>query len=165
MIIRDEQPSDIDAIRDITTAAFATMPYSSQTEAAIVDALRAARALTVSLVAESDGEIVGHIAFSPVTIDGQDIGWFGLGPVSIRPDQQQKGIGSTLIRDGLKRLQGINAAGCVLMGDPAYYRRFGFENDPALRYNDELAQYFMRLVLAGPPAAGQVAFHPGFDAV
>lgn len=104
MEIRQERPEDIEGIRQITKAAFEPIEHSSQTEAAIVDALRSAGALTVSLVAVADGEIVGHVAFSPVTIDGADKGWYDLGPVSVRPDRQKEGIGGALIREGLARL-------------------------------------------------------------
>ena len=91
MQIRPERPEDVDTIRSLTTAAFKEMPHSSQTEAAIVDALRTADALTILLVAIQDGKIVGHAAFSPITINGEANGcWYGLGPVSVRPNQQKK---------------------------------------------------------------------------
>lgn len=163
MKIRDEDPRDHKAISDLTTEAFKDLPYSSQTEAAIVDALREAGALAVSLVAE-DGEMIGHVAFSPVKIDGADIGWYGLGPVSVSPDHQGKGIGAALVREGLARLQNAGAAGCVVLGSPDYYTRFGFEHDPELKYSEAPAEYFMRLVISGEAPAGEVAFHPGFAA-
>src|SRR5262245_55623298 len=94
MEIRGERPGDARAIRSITNAAFAGAEHSSGTEAAIVDALRASGAMTVSLVAVAGNEVVGHVAFSPVRIDGQDFGWYGLGPVSVRPDCQKQGIGA-----------------------------------------------------------------------
>lgn len=162
--LRDETAGDIEAIRQLTKAAFAPMPYSSQTEAEIIDALRAADALTVSLVAVEDGEIVGHIAFSPVTIDGSDTGWYGLGPVSVRPDRQRAGIGSALIREGLDRLKKAGAKGCVLLGDPGYYRRFGFENHAELRYPGPPPEYFMGLSFDGRVPSGEVAYHEGFGA-
>ena len=164
MQIRQERPEDAATIRALTDAAFKGMPYSDQTEAKIIDALRAAGALTISLVAIKDGEIVGHVAFSPVRINGAAGDWYGLGPVSVRPDHQQSGIGQALIRDGLYRLQFMSAAGCVLLGDPAYYGRFGFESDPDLYYGDVPPRYFQRLVFNGsPPPKGEVSFHPGFD--
>jgi putative acetyltransferase len=117
MQIRQERPEDATGIRLTTDAAFKDTPYSSQTEAKIVDALRSSGALTLSLVASRGNEIIGHAAFSPVRINGADCDWYGLGPVSVRPDQQHMGIGQLLIRGGLRRLQ---AGGCVVFGDPAY---------------------------------------------
>ena len=157
-----ERPEDAATVRAVTDAAFKDKPYSNQ-EARIIDALRAAGALTISLVMIQDGEIVGHAAFSPVRINGAAVDWYGLGPVSVRPDQQRRGIGQALIRDGLQRLQSMNAAGCVLLGDPAYYCRFGFESDPELYHGDVPPGHFQRLMLAGSPPRGEVSFHPGFD--
>jgi putative acetyltransferase len=162
MEIRSEQPEDI-AIRQITKVAFAPKEYSSQTEAAIVDALRSSGVLTISLVAVIDGEVVGHVAFSPVTIDGEDRRWYGLGPVSVRPDRQKKGIGERLILEGLARLAKAGAKGCVVLGDPGYYKRFGFENDPSLRFKQAAADHFVRLAFDGPAPSGRVAFHRGLS--
>lgn len=163
MKIRQEKPQDQDVIRQLTTKAFKDLPYSSQTEAAIIHALRVADALTISLVAEEDG-IIGHVAFSPVKVNGTDCGWYGLGPVSVSPDRQGQGIGGVLIREGLEQLKGKGAAGCVVLGSPDYYPRFGFEHDPQLTYSDAPPEYFMRLVINGETTAGEVAFHPGFAA-
>lgn len=162
--IRFERSEDIKLIRQVTTAAFAVAEHSSGTEGAIVDALRAAGALSVSLVATVDGEVVGHVAFSPVTLDGADLGWYGLGPVSVRPDLQGRGIGAALIQAGLERLAGLGGKGCVVLGDPAYYARFGFRQDPAIGYEGVPAEYFMALSLDGSRAAGKVAYHEGFSA-
>lgn len=164
MIIRQEQKHDCDAIRQVTADAFELMENSNQTEPAIIAALRDAGALTISLVATDGEEIIGHVAFSPVTIDGEDHRWFGLGPVSVRPDRQGGGIGGALIRRGLDELRAQGAAGCVLLGDPGYYRRFGFENDPDLRYPGAPPEYFMRLTFDGSDPAGQVEYHPAFGA-
>lgn len=164
-IIRDEREGDAGAIRAVTLAAFAGMPYSEQTEAAIVDALRAAGALAVSLVAVEDGEIAGHVAFSPIAIDGAPApGWFGAGPLSVRSDRQRRGIGTALMRAGLARLGDAGAKGCVLVGDPAYYRRFGFRASSSLRYPDLPAEYFQVLALTPETPSGTVAFHPAFAA-
>jgi putative acetyltransferase len=161
--IRPEQPSDHAAIRAVTKAAFAPMSYSSQTEAEIIEALRAAGTLTVSLVAIEDGELVGHVAFSPVTIEGES-GWFGLGPVAVKPGLQRGGIGSALIRSGLDRLRALNAKGCVLVGDSGYYGRFGFKPDPRLVYEGLPAEYFLVLPFTEAVLTGVVKFHPGFEA-
>ncbi|MGH6964479.1 MAG: GNAT family N-acetyltransferase [Phenylobacterium sp.] len=164
MQIRLERPEDAATIRALTDAAFKGMPFSNQTEAKVIDALRAAGALTLSLVATEGGEIVGHVAFSPVRINGEAGDWYGLGPVSVWPDRQRKGIGQAQIREGLQRLRSLGAGGCVLLGDPAYYRRFGFERDPELYDVDAPPGAFQRLSLNGSRPTGEVRFHPAFDA-
>jgi putative acetyltransferase len=163
MIIRLENEGDADPIHEVTAAAFQGKPYSSGTEAHIVDGLRAAGALTISLVAEDHDEIIGHAAFSPVTINGQAGGWYGLGPVSVVPAWQRRGVGTALITTGLSRLRALGAAGCVVLGDPAYYSRFGFVSDPRLRYRDVDPRYFQHLSFTGDAPGGEVAFHPAFD--
>lgn len=163
MNIRPEQRADAAGIRALTTAAFTGKPFSDGTEAAVIDALRAADTLTISLVADDAGEVVGHVAFSPVTIGGQPGNWYGLGPVSVAPGRQRQGIGSALIHEGLAQLRALGAGGCVLLGDPAYYCRFGFVNDPALRYGDVDPRHFQALHFAGDSPSGEVAFHPAFD--
>ena len=162
--IRSETPHDIPIIRQITEAAFAKAEHNSGTEAAIVDHLRAAGALAISLVAEAADNVVGHVAFSPISVEGKSCGWYGLGPVSVRPGWQGKGIGSQLVREGLARLVDAGGKGCVVLGDPGYYRRFRFESDPDLRLEDVPAEYFMRLVLKGPVPTGRVTYHAAFDA-
>jgi putative acetyltransferase len=135
MIIRNELESDFEAISAVTKAAFANHPHSNQTEQFIVNALRAANALAVSLVAEVDGKVVGHIAFSPVTISDGSQNWYGLGPVSVLPGFRKQGIGKFLIHEGLSLLKALGAKGCVLVGDPKYYillsgvRLSGLSND------------------------------------
>jgi predicted N-acetyltransferase YhbS len=149
-------------IAAITSAAFGLATQSGGNEAAIVDALREAGALTVSLVAEEQGRVVGHVAFSPVRVDGAEGRWFGLGPVSVLPERQRAGIGSALIRAGLERLRASGADGCVVLGDPAYYARFGFVSDPAVTYGGGASDHFRRLVFAGAAPVGDVAYHPAF---
>jgi len=128
IVIRRETDSDVSAITEVTAAAFKTLEISNHTEQFIITALRAAKALTLSLVAEADGRVVGHIAFSPVTISDGTMHWYGLGPVSVLPEYQRKGIGKALIQEGLSRLKDLDANGCCLVGHPQYYRIFGFEN-------------------------------------
>ncbi len=113
MIIRDERESDVTAIRALTEAAFADVPQSRQTEAAVIDALRAAGALTLSLVAVDDAdEVVGHVAVSPVTHRRAcRLGWYGGGPLSVRPDRQRSGIGTALVRAAFERLSRDRGAG------------------------------------------------------
>jgi len=162
--IRPETPRDAAAIREVTQAAFAKAEHSSGTEGAIIDALRQAQAMTISLVAEADGVVVGHIAFSPVTVDGRNEGWFGFGPVSVDPVQQGNGIGSRLILEGLAILKAKGAKGCVVLGDPHLYARFGFEQDPRLRYEGVPPEYFMVQAFEFPMPEGSVAYHQAFDA-
>lgn len=160
--IRVETPRDADAIRTLTSTAFASAPVSSGREAAIIDALRAAGGLALSLVATKGDEIVGHVAFSPVRIDEAKGAWFGIGPISVRPDLQRTGIGSALMRDGLRRIGEIGAAGCVLVGYPEYYARFGFVHDPELRLADVPPPYLQRLSFSDSVPTGEVHFHEAF---
>jgi len=165
MQIRLERPTDTDAIRLVTEAAFKIAPHNDQSEASIIDVLRREGALTVSLVALETDEIVGHVAFSPVAINRTMNGWYGLAPVSVRPEMQKKGIGQALIREGLLRLRSIKAAGCVVLGEPSYYARFGFASDPDLYYGDAPREYFQRLIFNGAPPKGEVKYHAGFSAL
>ena len=162
MHIRTEHNRDIKTIDEITRAAFKDMPFSDQREAAIVMALREQQALTLSLVAVQEDTLVGHVAFSPVTINGGHNEWYGLGPVSVLPGYQRRGIGQSLIRNGLKRLKELGAKGCVLVGDPKYYSRFGFECDPELTYSPVPAEYVQRLVFVPPVPKGEIHYHPAF---
>lgn len=163
MLIRQEQQSDHAAIAHITAAAFADMEHSDQSEPLIIEKLRAADALTISLVAIEDDKLIGHVAFSPITIDNAFVNWFGLGPVSVEPSHQGKGIGSALIRQGLDQLRSRGAAGCVVLGDPTYYLRFGFERDDRLRYEDAPPEYFMRISLTTTEKpTGRVEYAPAF---
>ncbi|WP_091644049.1 GNAT family N-acetyltransferase [Aquisalimonas asiatica] len=160
--IRHEAPTDADAIHGLTTAAFLDAPHSDGTEPFIVDALRAAGALDISLVAEQAGEIVGHVAVSPVTVSDGSCGWYGLGPISVHPERQGQGIGSELVRTALRCLQERSAAGCVLLGEPAYYARFGFRPEPGLTLPDVPPAYFQALALGASVPHGVVSYHEAF---
>jgi putative acetyltransferase len=163
VLIRSEKPSDIEAIEQVTIAAFNGKWYSDQTEHLVVSRLRDAEALSVSLVAEIDGKVVGHVAFSAVTINGEDKGWYGLGPVSVLPEIQKQGIGSKLIHEGLSIIKKKGAKGCVLEGDPNYYQRFGFKNHPVLFYEGTPdPKYFMALPFYEDVPEGKVEFHQAF---
>ncbi len=162
--IRPEAPSDEDAIERVTRQAFLSHPYSQQTEQFIIRALRADHALSVALVAEDAGRVVGHIALSPVTISDGASGWYGLGPISVEPKLQHRGIGRTLMEYGLAELRKIGANGCVLVGDPALYTRFGFTNNPALVLEGVPQEFFLSLSLGASSACGNVQFHPAFQA-
>jgi putative acetyltransferase len=164
MITRLENPADVAAIHDVTISAFKGHPHSDQTEHLIVDRLRQAGTLSISLIAEVDGDVVGHIAFSPVALSDGSKDWFGLGPVSVLPAFQGQGIGGALIRQGLDMLRHQAAAGCVVMGDPDFYQKFGFRNDPQFALKDCAPQYFLVQPLSSNPASGIVTFHPAFYA-
>ncbi len=164
IVIRSETDADVGAITDVTLAAFETLEISHHTEQFIIMALRAAKALAVSLVAELDGRVVGHIAFSPVTISDGTRNWYGLGPVSVLPKFQRRGIGKALIREGLSRLKNLNARGCCLVGHPEYYRKFGFINLSGLLHERVPPEVFFALSFDGHAPQGEVTFHEGFKA-
>lgn len=162
MNIRHETTSDIPFIRDVTAKAFQDAPHSDQTEQLIIDALRDVDALTLSIVADSDGEVIGHVAVSPVTISDGSHGWFGLGPISVLPDQQGKGVGSQLMEQAIAELKQLGASGCVVLGDPSYYARFGFKMVPGLIFEGAPAEYFMALCFNGETPQGTVTYHAAF---
>ncbi|WP_217602205.1 GNAT family N-acetyltransferase [Chitinophaga sp. GbtcB8] len=158
-----EEPSDIGAIDQVTKAAFASAAYSSGTESFIIKALRANGQLTVSLVAEEEGVLIGHIAISPVTISSGSEGWFGLGPVSVMPSKQGSGVGSGLTRAAIDALRKLHAAGCVVLGEPSYYGRFGFRSDARLQYLHAPAEYFQVQSFTGEIPEGTVEYHNSFN--
>ncbi|MBP0616179.1 N-acetyltransferase [Jiella sp. KSK16Y-1] len=163
--MRPETPADHAVIRSLIEAAFRDAEHSDQSEVAIVEGLREAVAMTLSLVAvDEDGGILGHIAFSAVEVESGEGGWYGLGPVAVWPQLQRRGIGAALVTDGLRRLKEQGANGCVLLGDPAFYARFGFRSDPALTYRGLPARYVQRLVIAPPAPSGEITYHPAFEA-
>lgn len=162
--IRPEAPADAAAIHAVTRAAFATAAHASGTEQHIVDALRAAGQLTISLVADEAGVVVGHVAISPVTLSDGARGWYGLGPVSVHPDRQRAGIGVQLVERALDLLRQRSPAGCVVLGDPAYYGRFGFRADPALALPGVPPEVFQALTFDGATPRATVAYHAGFEA-
>ena len=164
IVIRNETHDDIRAITDVTIAAFKTLEISNHTEQFIIEALRAAKALAISLVAEMNGRVIGHIAFSPLTISDGSPNWYGLGPVSVLPEYQRQGIGKALIREGLSRLKDMNAQGCCLVGHPDYYRKFGFTNMSGLVLEGVPQEVFFALSFDGHIPQGTVAFHEGFRA-
>lgn len=164
IVIRSETDADVSAITEVTVAAFKTLEISNHTEQFIIAALRAAKALTISLVAEMNGRVVGHIAFSPVTMSDGSPSWYGLGPVSVLPEYQRQGIGSALIREGISHLKDLGARGCCLVGHPGYYRRFGFQNIRGLVLEGVPEEVFFALSFDGHIPQGIVEFHVGFKA-
>lgn len=124
LLVREETPADVEAIHHVNASAFET-----DAEALLVDALRESGGLTLSLVAELDGQVVGHVAFSPVVVtrsDGTTVDGMGLAPMSVLPGHQRQGIGAQLIAGGIKRLRASGHRFCVVLGHSEYYPRQGF---------------------------------------
>jgi putative acetyltransferase len=162
--VRPEQPADVAAIAAVLREAFRTHPHSRHDEERIVSELRASGALALSLVAETADGVVGHVAFSPVAIADGSPDWYGLGPVAVRPSHQLRGIGTALVRNGLDVIRGRGARGCVVLGEPGLYGRFGFVADPALRLAGVPPGHFLALVFGPRRAAGEVTYHAAFGA-
>ncbi|CAM3681339.1 GNAT family N-acetyltransferase [Parendozoicomonas haliclonae] len=169
MKIRLESPADISAIETLTYQAFENHPHhepgAKPTEHLIVNRLRESGNLTLSLIAEDETGVVGHIAFSPVAIAGKSSKWLGLGPVSVIPNRQKEGIGSQLINEGLAQLKEAGVEGIVLLGEPDYYQRFGFAQDERLTLAGVPPEYFLIKPLAVEPDAipsGEVTYDPAF---
>lgn len=161
--LRDELPSDAGAIDAVTIAAFRHAAHASHTEQFIVRALRDAGQLAVALVAEDGGVIIGHVAVSPVAITGMSAGWYGLGPISVLPEHQGRGVGTLLMQGSLARLRALGAAGCVVLGEPGYYQRFGFAAS-SLVLPGVPQQYFQAVAFNGHMPSGTVAYHASFEA-
>lgn len=164
MRIRDEEDRDLQAVREIVSAEFDTGG-----EAELVDQLRAEADPRISLVAEEDGVIVGHVMFSPVTVDEHpEAKLMGLAPLAVLYDYQGRGIGSALVRAGLERCRELGVLGVVVVGHPDYYPRFGFA--PASRFGlkceyDVPEDAFLALELAPGALAGKsgtVRYHAAF---
>lgn len=169
--IRRERPDDIQAIFDLEAAAFDT-----DAEARLVDLLRADDALLLSQVAGFHGEIVAHGAYSLVTItDGGCVRRFpALGPIAVSPPAQRQGIGSALIRAGMRALRDMGYELLFLVGSPRYYPRFGFQPAQPLGFTSDYVEpggaheHFMlaQLQESMPEGVrGHVRFHPAFDEV
>ncbi|QKW56442.1 N-acetyltransferase [Stenotrophomonas sp. NA06056] len=165
LAIRPESVGDHAAIHKLTEMAFRDAVHSSHTEQHIVDALRERGELSISLVAEDAGQLIGHVALSPVNVQDGSQGWFGLGPISVLPEQQGKGVGTALMNAAIEALRTQGARGCVLLGEPGYYGRFGFRAVPDLVLPGVPAEYFQTLCLQPPMAQGVVRYSPAFDAV
>jgi putative acetyltransferase len=162
--IRKETAADTTAIQAVTISAFLKAPHTSHTEQFIVEALRKAGLLTISLVADAEGTVIGHVAVSPVSISDFASGWFGLGPISVVPEHQGRGVGSRLMQEALRTLREQGAAGCVLLGEPGYYSRFGFRADPNLILPDVPPEYFQAISLDSSRPHGTVSYHEAFNA-
>lgn len=160
--IRAEHSADIAAIGTVIDAAFSNSRHGLNKEPRIVALLRESNALVISLVALSAEQILGHVAISAVTISDGAEGWYGLGPISVRPDHQRRGIGTKLMRMALEALKNYGANGCVLLGDPDIYGRFGFNNIPDLLFVGAPAQYFLALKFGATFPVGEVSYHRAF---
>jgi putative acetyltransferase len=164
MLIRRETSADVPAVRRVEERAFGRAE-----EAVLVDALRTHDRMLLSLVAEADGRVVGHVAFSLVTV-GSRIG-VGLAPLAVLPECQRRGVGAALVRRGLAECRAAGHDFAVVLGEPAYYARFGFE--PAARHGvrcefDAPEDAFMLLALrpgALAGLAGVARYAPEFGAV
>jgi putative acetyltransferase len=162
IIIRNETDDDIVAITNLTIEAFKTLDVSQHNEQDLICALREAGALSVSLVAERESTIVGHCAFSPVTISDNTPNWYGLGPISVLPKYQRTGIGTALIKEGFTRMAARNARGCCVVGHPEYYPRLGFTKVEGLSLPGVPPEVFFALSFDGHMPQGEVAFHAAF---
>lgn len=165
LTIQSEKPEDIDAITRVTQQAFLDAEHTSHTEHFIVNALRAQQQLTISLVAKLDSKIVGHIAISPVTLSNQEEShWYGLAPVSVAPNVQGLGVGRRLVKAALEQLKALGAKGCVVLGDPNYYSKFGFIADTTLTLADVPPEYFQALSFSDQIPHAEVSYHDSFNA-
>lgn len=163
LTIREETPDDAPAIRDVITRAFAAAEHSSGTEADIVEKLREAGALSLSLVAEQDGRVVGYLAVSPVTVSDGTEGWYGLGPVAVEPGMQRRRIGTELTDRAVDIMEKRGAEGLTVLGDEVYYTRFGFLPIPFFYYAGAPEEYFLSVRLnAADYPDGEVTYHPAF---
>jgi len=164
LILRPERAGDAPLIEAVTATAFAGAAHATHTEQHIVSALRSAGQRALSLLAQDLDTVIGHVAASPVTVSDGAAGWFGLGPLSVAPHYQRRGVGSRLVPEALRELRAQGARGCVVLGEPDYYSRFGFRADPALVLPGVRAGYFQVLAFATPPPRGSVAYAAAFNA-
>ncbi len=163
-LIRNETPEDYSVISEVTIEAFRPLGFDTLNEPCVIEALRAAGALTISLTAEIDRRVIGHIAFSPATISDGTPDWYALGPVSVLPEYQRTGIGRALIWTGLERLKTMGARGCCLVGHPRYYGKVGFINPTGFSYEGVPPEFFFAISFDGQYPQGAVTFHEGFKA-
>lgn len=167
MRIRNEDMNDLAAIRRVNYQAFKDHPQhkpgAEPTEHRIVDELRASHSLALSLVAEDEDGVMGHIAMSRAQV-GQTGDWYLLGPVSVMPGRQNQGVGSALIREALSRMRGQGADGVVLVGDPGFYGRFGFASITGLTYAGVPHQFVLGLAFDHVQPQGAIRAHEAFYA-
>lgn len=160
--VRPENSNDSEVINRVILSAFENHPHSNQKEQFIVSQLRDDSALDVSLVAVYEGKVIGHIAFSKVKINGSECSWYGLAPVSVSPVYQKSGVGSQLIKKGIEVIKEKGAEGCVLLGEPEYYERFGFKAVSSLVLEGVPPEYFLTFSFKEPTPVGKVEYHQAF---
>ncbi len=160
MLIRNETAGDIPAISRLVTEAFLTLAQSTGTEARIVEELRAEGALALSLVAEEEGEVIGYLAASTARIGTQN-GWGLIGPIAVLPSRHRQGIGTALMAEALRRLR-ATSRGAALVGDPAYYGRFGFRAFPGFGLAGCPPEVVQALPFDGIEPRGELIHHPAF---
>ena len=160
MIIREETSGDIPEIGRVVTEAMLLLPQATGTEATIVEKLRAARALTLSLVAEEHGKVIGYLAASAARIGDQDR-WGLIGPLVVVPSRHRQGIGSALMKEALRRLRKTER-GAALVGNPTYYGRFGFHSFTGLRIAGIPQEFVLALPFSGDEPQGELFHHPAF---
>lgn len=160
--IRSELPTDIAEIRTLITAAFTPAPHYIGAEADVVDLLRKTGDMALSLVAEKAGKILGHVAFSPVLINGKASTWLGLGPISVPATYRKQGVAAALIKEGVKRVKNLNASGCVTMGRLRYYKDFGFTNHVGMHLTGAPTKDFLALSFDDGFPSGEVLFSKAF---
>ncbi len=166
--VRDESADDVSAVFAVNRAAF-----EGPEEATLVDRLRTSAAPIVSLVAEIQGQVIGHILFSPVSVEtgrGDKL-CLGLGPMAVLPQFQNLGVGSELVERGLERCRVLGASAVFVLGHPDYYPRFGFKSAApyGFRYKKERFDPFFFVIELeegfSRSASGLVRYHPAFDSV
>ncbi len=167
VLVRVENESDRDSVHAVNVSAF-----ESPSEARLVDVLRARARPYISLVAESDGEVIGHIMFSPISLAGYpDLKIMGLAPMSVAPEHQRRGIGSALVRAGLEQCRQMGIAAVVVLGHAKYYPRFGFTSASRFGLDSDynvpeeviMAMELQPGTLSGK--TGKVKYHAAFNDV
>lgn len=164
--VRPERAEDTTAIELLTLVAYLDIESSRHDEHAIIAALRVDDALTVSLLAEHDGYVVGYAAASAVAFAEGGRGWYALGPLAVGPGHRRQGVGARLVAAVLDALRAAGAAGCLVLGDPLYWQRFGFAAEPGLILDGVLPAAASLLALPFGdhlPPLGTVRYHPAFS--
>lgn len=160
MLIRDETEQDIQAISHVITEAMKLLAQATGAEAGIVEKLRADNALTLSLVAEVEGEVVGYLAGSDARVGTQG-GWGLIGPLAVLPSRHRQGVGTALMEEALRRLR-LTSRGAALVGDPAYYSRFGFRAFPHLTVAGCPPEFVLAKSFDDSDPHGELMHHPAF---
>lgn len=163
MLIRPERAGEEQEIYNLTKRAFAPMPFGDEDDAGLTDALRESGDLFLSLIAEENSRIIGHLALSPVAITGTAARWMGLGPISVEPERQRQGIGSTLVQSAMTYCRTNEISGIALIGNPAVYGPMGFQSNHAFTYRDLSNQLVQYLTLSGSDPVGELTFAPALE--